>query len=217
MHYFYKALRQFETDADLFDHQAKIELGTTAKGLIFKESEDTTDEDEIEKRRPYRIIIEKLNTMEPSKLTKVSYRSKMLQHVVKVPMVLLILSAAFISGCSVLLLKIVDTILQMGDWQEHCILVVLLILGMLYTGDTQLQFLNLAIQLYDQLEVVPIYQTFILFAWTSIGLVLYNEYVFYTTEQICGLFGAAFVCLVGVKTLTMKHKQEKNEDEKLTK
>lgn len=67
--------------------------------------------------------------------------------------------------------------------------------------------------MYDQLEVIPIYQAFILFSWCSIGLFLYNEYQFYTTENICGLFGSGLVCLAGVKALTMKHSVDQSGEE----
>jgi len=65
----------------------------------------------FEKRRPYRIIIETLNKIPEQKLHEVSARSKMLQYFSKVPMVGLIITAALVSSCSILLLKIVDTVL----------------------------------------------------------------------------------------------------------
>lgn len=59
-----------------------------------------------------------------------------LKSLVKVPMVMLIFLAAIVSGTSVLLLKIADTIIQMGDfaslWPQ------LLLVGALtaFTGDS---------------------------------------------------------------------------------
>ena len=122
-------------------------------------------------------------------------------------MVLLIASSALVSGASILLLKVADTILQMGAFEEHWPVVLLVLACVLYTADTQLHFLNLAIRFYDQLEVVPIYQTFLLFSWSSMGLVMFNEYRFYSTMGILGIFGAAVLCLLGVKALTAKHSQ----------
>ena len=39
------------------------------------------------------------------------------------------------------------------------------------------------------------------------GLVMFNEYRFYSTMGILGIFGAAVLCLLGVKALTAKHSQ----------
>lgn len=118
-HYFHKALRQFEMDADLYDHNMRKGKGPAAISTIFTDDvaaevvEDVEAEADgpFDKRRPYRIIVEKLNKISPTKLNQVSARSKTLQYLVKVPMVFLVASAATVSGCSVLLLKIVDTIL----------------------------------------------------------------------------------------------------------
>lgn len=52
-----------------------------------------------------------------------------------------------------------------------------------------------------------------MFAWSSIGLFLFNEYKFYTTWQIAGIFGSAALCLVGVKALTMKNARGNNNQE----
>ena len=121
-------------------------------------------------------------------------------------MLVMLATAAIVSGTSILLLKIVDTILQMGDFRDHWSSVIMVTVVVLYLSDTQLQFLNLAIKLYDQLEVIPIYQTFLLFSWSSIGLLLFNEYKYYSQGQILGIFGAATLCLIGVKALTSKRK-----------
>jgi len=45
----------------------------------------------------------------------------------------------------------------MGDFWGHVPALLILLVAAIYTGDTQLQYLNMAIQLYDLLEVIPIY------------------------------------------------------------
>jgi len=67
-------------------------------------------------------------------------------------------------------------------------------------------------KLYDQLEVVPIYSTFLLFAWSALGMVLFNEYEYYDKLQVTAIFGSAALCLLGVKALTMKHQRDQNEE-----
>jgi len=51
-------------------------------------------------------------------------------------MVCLIAAASLVSGCSILLLKIVDTILQMGDFSDHWLHIIGLIAAVIFTGDT---------------------------------------------------------------------------------
>ena len=125
---------------------------------------------------------------------------------------LLIASAAFVSGSSILLLKVSDTIFQMGDFVDNIVNFIILGIATIYTADTQLQFLNEAIKLYDQMECIPIYQTFILFSWTSLGMIIFNEYRFYNILEIAGIFASAGVCLFGVRKLAQKH-QKTAEDE----
>ena len=64
----------------------------------------------MDKKRPYRILIETLNDMSRERVQEVSERSLTLKWCVKVPMILLIMLAGLVSGTSVLLLKVGDTI-----------------------------------------------------------------------------------------------------------
>ena len=77
----------------------------------------------------------------------------------------------------------------------------------LFCLDQQLHFLNQAIKLYDQMEIIPIYQTFVLFFWTLVGLIVFEEYRFYSPEEILGLAGTAVICMLGVKSLTAKRQK----------
>ena len=54
--------------------------------------------------------------MDQDQLTLISERSLTLKWCIKVPMVMLIFLAAIVSGTSILLLKILDTMIQMGDF-----------------------------------------------------------------------------------------------------
>ena len=122
---------------------------------------------------------------------------------------MLIFLASIVSGTSILLLKIADTIVQMGDFGTYWFQ--LIIVGSLigFTADSQLQYLNRAIKLYDQLMVVPTYQTFIMLSWIGIGLVVFEEYKMYSALNILGIAIAVCLSLIGVKFLTMKHRGDK--------
>ena len=64
-------------------------------------------------------------------------------------MVMNIFLASIVSGTSILLLKIADTIVQMGDFGTYWMQLILVggLIG--FTADSQLQYLNRAIKLYD--------------------------------------------------------------------
>ena len=58
-----------------------------------------------------RILIDVINEMDYEKMAEVSERSITLKWLLKVPMILLIFTASLVSGASMLLLKVVDTII----------------------------------------------------------------------------------------------------------
>ena len=70
---------------------------------------------------------------------------------------MLIFLASILSGTSILLLKIADTIVQMGDFGTYWFQLIICGALIAFTGDSQLQHLNRAIKLYDQLMIIPTY------------------------------------------------------------
>ena len=57
--------------------------------------------------------------MPQERLNQISERTKNLKMFLKVPFVMLIFLASILSGTSILLLKIADTIVQMGDFGTY--------------------------------------------------------------------------------------------------
>ena len=90
-----------------------------------------------------------MNDLSKERIAEVSERSLTTKWFLKVPMLLLISLAGLVSGTSVLLLKVGDTILQHRDFSEHWPMLTLIGLLTIATADTQLQFLNVAMKLYD--------------------------------------------------------------------
>jgi len=80
--------------------------------------------------------------MDYARLNEVSERSKTLKWGLKIPMVMLIGLAAMVSGTSVLLMKIVDTMVQFGDFADYWYFMIVLGGLVAFTADSQLQFLN---------------------------------------------------------------------------
>lgn len=88
---FKRALRAFESDADLHDHKTRQEQGEDAPGLVFGDSDDDDNKkaseeasevdsksDSMHRRRPLRIVIATLNKLPAEKVMQVSERSSAL-------------------------------------------------------------------------------------------------------------------------------------------
>ena len=119
-------------------------------------------------------------------------------------MVLLLATAAILSGLNILLLKVADSMLQTGDWRDYIGLCVFLLLLMVFFADAMLQFLNMGIKLYDQLECIPIYQIMILISWEAVGLFVFEETNLNSGPQLFGIFVGALFAVIGVGVLYKK-------------
>ena len=76
--------------------------------------------------------------------------------------------------------------------------------------------LNIAMRYYDNLDVMPIFQSFILFMMIVSGWVVFDEVQFYTPLQMVGITCSSLVVCVGIKILTMKKSLTKSSSEKQT-
>lgn len=81
-------------------------------------------------------------------------------------------------------------------------LVVMLVLS----SSLQVHLLNLAMKYYDQVEVVPIFQTCLMIMWITSGLIILNEQKFYSWPELAGILGSICLCIIGIKFLSMKTK-----------
>ena len=121
-------------------------------------------------------------------------------------MVLTICTAALQSGLTIVFLKLLTELGETGDLWDHMGLVITMALAMGISGTIQLHMLNLAMKYYDQIEAIPIYQTFVMLLWICTGLIVFDEVRFYTNLELLGLLGSAMLSCVGIKFLTMKTK-----------
>ena len=62
--------------------------------------------------------------------------------------------------------------------------------------------LNLSMKLYNNLDVMPIYQSMILMHMMLAGLILLDESALYTWGELCALFGSAIFVILGIYILT---------------
>ncbi len=128
-------------------------------------------------------------------------------------MVLIIWTAALMSGLTILFLKLTTEIphgVEGSDgWLDHLALVTVLILSTIIAAIAQMHMLNVAMKYYDQIEVIPIHQTATMVMWILTGLVVFDEVQYYSKYQLWIITGSCCLCFVGVKFLTMKTKMLK--------
>ena len=146
-------------------------------------------------------------------LSKVSARSLRHRKWVKVPMRLSVLSSALQSGISIVLVKLLSTLGFSGDdFDENKALVIFLAVIVIASASLQVHLLQYAIKYYDQMEVMPIYQTITQIVWIFTGLFIFDESQLYSSLQLLGFFGSILICCIGVGFLLMKSKKlEKNK------
>ena len=69
--------------------------------------------------------------------------------------------------------------------------------------------LNSAMKFFDQLEVMPIYQTSIMMIWILTGMIVFQETQYYETRDLAFIFSAMVVCCIGIYFLYAKTKNLK--------
>ena len=129
------------------------------------------------------------------------------------------MSCGSLVASNIIFLKCFGEILKAGEYQEMKGLVIAcLTLGIL--GGLMFIFtLNVAMRYYDNIDVIPVFQSFILLMTLSSGWIVFNEVQFYTPIQIAGIVCTSLVVCAGIKTITLKrastqtNKQAQLEDQ----
>lgn len=81
-------------------------------------------------------------------------------------------------------------------------------------GFFQIKSVNMAMEIYDQIDIDPIYQSSIIFFNMMSGAIIMDEIKMYTNHQLIGLVSSAFVCVYGVLVIVRKPEtQVEAEDE----
>ena len=148
--------------------------------------------------------------MTREEVEQVSPDSHRLRRFAKAPMLLVIAGSALCSGVTVALLKLLGELLLSGEVTEDLLLAGLVALGAFLSAIEQLHMLNTAMKYYDQLEVMPIYQTAIMMMWCITGMIVYEETQYYSAGELAAIFGALVACGIGISFLYAKTKAMKS-------
>jgi len=68
----------------------------------------------------------------------------------------------------------------------------------------QIFILNIAMRYYNNLDIMPVYQSLILIMMLISGWTLLDEIEYYEFGNLMGILGASVLIVVGIKFVTMK-------------
>ena len=114
------------------------------------------------------------------------------------PLLFFVTGAAMLASLSDLQLKMVGVIYDQAYTTADWLLLIGLILGIVFTAKFTIVYVNYAIKNYDQMEVMPIYQTNIMVWGILVGMACLNEVRFYSWTQLGLITLATGVCVGGI-------------------
>ena len=106
-------------------------------------------------------------------------------------------------------MKVIGCILKDAEESSDYWWLLLFIPGLAYTGSRTMVYVNYGIKYYDQMEVMPIYQTCLLLHNISVGMVCLNELRFYTAYMLMGIAFSTMVSALGISILLQKNKEKR--------
>ena len=149
-------LRLFESDIDYFD-KAKQGQDYTYEPILLPRLKKEHDSESMsepliesgEVERPVRTLIDTINEMTIEEVTQVSPNSLKLKSLVKVPMLMMITAAGFMSGISISMIKCATELIASGSLTTSWGLIVITIIFAIITAICQLHMLNGAMKYFD--------------------------------------------------------------------
>ena len=119
-------------------------------------------------------------------------------------MVLLSWSTATFSGMNLTLLKCFGEIIKQGDFSSLPIMTSCLLVFAVSGAIIQIVMLNIGLKYYNNIDLMPVYQSLILVMMLACGWVLLDEISCYSWTQVLGILGSACLIIIGIKIITIK-------------
>ena len=126
---------------------------------------------------------------------------------IKMPIILLTLCAGLCGGSSIVFMKSFGEIVNGPEVSGHVFFALILVNVGFAAGAMQCYLLNLSMKYFNNIDVMPIYQSFILINWMVSGLVLLDESSLYTWGELIMLGASCLLVILGIFILTLKQSQ----------
>lgn len=136
---------------------------------------------------------------------------------VKAPMILITYSCGVLTGVNLVGFTFIGELLQSGTFLDAALLIVFLVILIIVCPVILLFILNLIMARYDQLDVLPIYQSFNMCISIIMGFLILGEAERYSTGHIIGVcFGmlvvAAGIMILGYKKTAIETDSKKKDE-----
>ena len=159
-------------------------------------------------RRPKRVLISLIDKLPTAVIEQISPTTVKFKKSLKWPLIFYCLSCGILNGVTMVVIKSAGEIwvtnVETNQWANIVLALFLMAIGAVSSIVT-IYALNKAFCHYNNLDVLPIYQSFILLMMNATGLLVLDEQAFYTWVQILGLMGSASIVITGIWVLTLKH------------
>ena len=155
------------------------------------------------------MLIATISVMSVDDVNQVSPASASLKRFIKVPLVLGVTGAAMLVSLSDLQFKLIGGVLEDAVETADYMALIPLGFGVAYTATNTLNYLNEAMKNYEQLEVIPIYNTMTMCWGMAVGMICMNEVRLYPNHRLALLSLAMCVCVMGMSVLLQKTKSKK--------
>lgn len=166
-----------------------------------------------EPRRPARLLLGLVGKMSDELIDKISPKyGRRLRRFIKLPVVLLTLSSGVCGGTSLVQIKSFGEIVGGSELSSNFFLSLLLVAMGLGCSAMQVYLLNLSMKYYNNTDVMPIYQSFVLINWMVSGLVLLDESSLYTFFELLRLGASCLLVILGIFVLTLKQSEIAREE-----
>eukprot|EP00347_Sterkiella_histriomuscorum_P002196 403369096 len=187
-----------EQDRDM-EKINKFDLGTKSDNLV---------EPTISK------LIEKVQKLDEQDLKMISPNFKKIW--IRIPLILYPWASGLLSGMTTSFIKGVAEMMKNHDIMELVVhplpYICLAICGVNIIG--QLYTLNTGLKYYNQLEVIPIYQSSVILNNILCGGLIFNEFQLYTWWQMLLISLGCLICVCGILVIAKKYQFLDNKTEK---
>ena len=119
-------------------------------------------------------------------------------------MVLILGIAGAFCGITNTCIKFTGEIIAEGNFLEDPTLVIIFLSIVAFSAFFLLFSVNYCMRYYDQIDVMPTYFAQILINSVLCGLVLLDEYSYYTTNTLIGIIACSFISFIGIQILAWK-------------
>lgn len=150
-------------------------------------------------------MIDKITNLEEKDIRKISPNFR--KFLIRVPLFLFPWASGLLSGITTSFIK---GVAEMAKSEELMTIlthplpyICLCICGLSIVG--QLYTMNNGFKYYNQLEVVPIYQSSVIINNILCGGIIFNEFKFYTWWQMLLILTGTLICISGIMVIVKKY------------